>query len=50
MSEPTSSSAVTALITIPAIKESAAARGGVSAVALEGDLGFTRGYKYLFSS
>ena len=30
---------VTALITIPFIKESAAARGGVNTVALEGNLG-----------
>ena len=50
VSKPTSLFAVTALIPIPSIKESAIARGGVSVVALEGDLGFARGYKYLSSS
>jgi hypothetical protein len=38
VSKPTSLSAVITLVTIPSTKESAAARGGVSAVALEGDL------------
>ena len=41
VSEPMSSSTVTTLVTIPSVKESAAARGGVGVVALEGDLGFS---------
>ena len=32
-------SVVITLVTIPSVKESAAARGGVSMVALKGDLG-----------
>ena len=39
MSKPISLSIVTTLVTIPSVKESAAARGGVNMVALEGDLG-----------
>ena len=34
-------SAVITLVTIPFVKESAAARGGVGTVALKGDLGFS---------
>ena len=37
--KPMSLSVVTILVTIPSIKESAVARGGVGAVVLEGDLG-----------
>ena len=50
MSKPMSLSIVTALVTILSVKESAAARGGVSVVVLEGDLSSSQGYKYLFSS
>ena len=49
MSKPMSLFTVTTLVTIPFIKESAAVRGGVSIVALKGNLGFSWGYKYLFS-
>ena len=42
-------SIVTTLVTIPFVKESAVARGGVSIVALKGDLGSFWGYKHLFS-
>ena len=38
MSKPMSLSIVTTLVTIPSVKESTAARGGVSIVVLERDL------------
>ena len=41
VSKPMSLSIVTTLVTIPSVKESAAARGGVGGVALDGELGFS---------
>ena len=41
MSKPISLSIVTTLVTIPSVKESAIARGGVSAMVLEEDLNFS---------
>ena len=43
-------SIVTTLVTIPFIKESTVARGGVGTVVLKGDLGSSQSYKYFSSN